>query len=68
MKTKTQQFIEDWGQTTEEVCANLGYDVEDSDDLLVLDYFWEGVSEMWLPKESSLYSKKEQKIADKLRY
>ena len=66
MKSQVEKFIEDWGQTTEEICANLGYDAEDSDDLLMVDYFFDGLSKVWLPKISSLYSKKEQKIADEL--
>lgn len=41
--------------------------VEDSDDLLMVDYFWDALDEVWLPKHSSLYSKQEQKIADNLR-
>jgi hypothetical protein len=67
MKSKVEKFVEDWGQTTEEICANLGYDVEDSDDLLMVDYFWDALGEVWLPKQSSLFSKQEQKIADNLR-
>ncbi len=67
MKSKVEKFVEDWGQTTEEICSNLGYDTEDSDDLLMIDYFWDALDEVWLPKQSSLYSKQEQKIADNLR-
>ena len=65
--SKVEKFIAEWGQTTEEICANLGYDLEDSDDLLMVDYFYDNLEEVWLPKTSSLYTKKEQKIADELR-
>ena len=64
--TEVERFIADWGQTTEEICTNLGYDLEDSDDLLMIDYFYDSLEEVWLPKISSLYTKKEQKIADEL--
>lgn len=66
--SKVEQFIEKWGQTTEEICTKLGYDLEGSDDLLMVDYFYDGVSNVWLPKTSSLYTKQEQKIADELRF
>ena len=64
--TEVEKFIADWGQTAEEICTNLGYDLEDSDDLLMVDYFYDSLEEVWLPKISSLYTKKEQKIADEL--
>ena len=68
VKSKVEKFVEKWGQTTEEICTNLGYDLEDSDDLLMVDYFYDSLSNVWLPKTSSLYTKQEQKIADELRY
>ena len=61
-----EEFIENWGQTTEEICANLDYDLEDSDDLIMLDYYYDVLADVWYPKKSSLYTKKEQKIADNL--
>jgi hypothetical protein len=64
--SEVEKFIENWGQTTEEICANLGYDLEDSDDLLLVDYFYDVLSNVWLPKQSVLYSKREQKIANDL--
>ncbi len=66
MKNEIKEFIENWGQTTEEICANLGYDTEDSDDLLTIDYFYDSLYNVWLPKSNSMYSKDEQEIADKL--
>jgi hypothetical protein len=67
MKSQVEKFVEDWGQTQEEICSNLGYDIEESDDLLIIDYFYDVLDNVWLPKISSLYSKKEQKISDQLR-
>ncbi len=67
MKSQVEKFVEDWGQTQEEICSNLGYDIEESDDLLMIDYFYDVLDNVWLPKISSLYSKKEQKISDQLR-
>jgi hypothetical protein len=61
------KFIEKWGQTTEEICTNLDYDLEDSDDLLMIDYFYDSLSNVWLPKQNSFYNKREQKIANQLR-
>ena len=61
-----QDFLNDWGQSTEEICANLGYDSETSDDLLIIDYFY--YNDLWIPKLSSLYSNEEQNFADLLRY
>ena len=58
------EFIKNWGQTTEEICLCLGYDEETSDDLLMIDYFFNDNS--WFPKSSSFYTKKYQKIANSL--
>jgi hypothetical protein len=63
-----EKFVEDWGQTHEEICSNLGYDSETSDDLLMEDYFFDDLSQVWIPKISSLYTEEEQKIADELRF
>ena len=61
-------FINEWGQTHEEICSNLGYDVETSDDLLVDDYFFHEKTNKWLPKDSSMYSDAEQLFADEFWY
>ena len=58
---------EDWGQTHEEICSDLGYDEEDSDDLLMDDYFWDQEDEKWYNKHSSTMTEEEEKIADFLR-
>jgi hypothetical protein len=68
MASNVEKFVEKWGQSHEEICANLGYDLEDSDDLLMVDYFFDALSQVWIPKTNSLYTKEEQKIADELRY
>ena len=60
-----KNFIKEWGQTHEEICSNLGYDENSADDLLIDDYFY--IKNVWIPKSSSLYSEKEQEIADKLQ-
>lgn len=63
-----EKFIDEWKQTTEEVCTELDYDLNDCDDLLMVDYFWLEKDEVWLPKESSMYSEREQMIANFLRF
>lgn len=61
-----KNFLDNWGQSTEEICTNLNYDSETSDDLLIIDYFY--YNDLWIPKLSSLYSNEEQNFADSLRY
>lgn len=60
-------FIDKWGQTTEEICSNLGYDEETSDDLLMVDYFFHEDSNQWIPISSSLYSEEEEFTATFLK-
>ena len=62
-----EKFINEWGQSHEEICANLGYDENDADDLLMIDYFFHEESQQWFPKNSSLYGIEEQHFADKLK-
>jgi hypothetical protein len=60
-----KDFLEKWGQTHSEICANLGYDEDTADELLVDEYFfYEG---KWYRTDNTFYSEKEQKIADHLR-
>lgn len=61
-----KQFKKDWGQEQGEVCSELGYDEEDADDLLVDDFFW--MDGLWLNKEASGFTDREQEIADYLRH
>jgi len=62
-----EEFKSNWGQTHVEICANLDYDIEDADDLLVDDYFWLETEKKWYPKCASTYSEREQAIADFLK-
>jgi hypothetical protein len=63
-----EQFKNKWGQSHETICANLGYDHDTADELLLDDYFWLEDTQEWYPKDSSFYTKEEEKIADKLYY
>ena len=66
---KIKSFISEWGQSDETIKSELGYDKDDDvDDILMEDYFWYDKESVWIPKSSSLYSDKEQVLADKLRY
>jgi hypothetical protein len=67
----TEQEITDfknkWGQTHNEICANLGYSKKGSDDLLMVDYFWLENEKQWYPENNSCYTEREQEIANYLR-
>jgi len=65
--TEFDDFVETWGQTHEGICAELSYDPKTSDDLLMVDYFWIEGEKQWFPKLSSMYTEREQFIADYLR-
>lgn len=60
-------FKDEWGQYNDEICANLDIDEEGAEDYLMGDYFWLEDEEKWYPKCSSMYSEREQVIADYLR-
>lgn len=62
-----EDFLDEWGQLTDEVCAALDYDEKTSDDLLMLDYFFYEPKKYWIPKASSFYTPREQSIANYLR-
>jgi hypothetical protein len=62
-----EEFCQEWGQSHEELCANLGYDEETADDLLMVDYFFYFNENCWLPISSSLYTAEEQELANELR-
>jgi hypothetical protein len=62
-----EDFLDEWGQLTDEVCAALGYEENGSDDLLMVDFFWYAPKKYWIPKCSSMYSEREQAIADYLK-
>ena len=63
-------FKKQWEQSHSEITANLGYprSHSDSDELLMVDYFWIEKDKRWYPKSSSLYTPREQLIADYIRY
>jgi len=61
-------FIDEWGQYHDEVCAALGVpDRRDADDIIMLDYFWHSETKKWIPKCASLYTERQQAMADWLR-
>lgn len=62
-----EDFCRKWGQSHEEICANLGYDEESADDLLMVDYFFYFDGGGWLPISSSLYTAEEQELANELK-
>ena len=64
---KIEQWKKDWGQSHEEICSNLGYDEEGSDELLMDDYFWSEVDEKWYNKHSSTMTEEEENIAEFIR-
>lgn len=62
-----KEFKQNWGQSHSEICANLGYD-NDCDDILMEDYFWVAEDKMWYNKCASMFTEREQEIADYLRH
>lgn len=62
-----EKFVQDWGQTHRGICSELGYELDGSDELLMDDYFWHPTYENWFNKSASMFSEKEQIIADFLR-
>lgn len=65
-----REFKEAWGQGHREVCSQLGYSYKhsESDELLMVDFFWIEKDKKWYNKESSLFTPREQLIADYLRH
>jgi len=61
-----KEFKENWGQTHEEICSALNLKNEDAGDFLRSDYFWLEENQKWYPTFSSVYSEREQAIADYL--
>ena len=65
---EVEDFKDEWGQFHDEICAALNVpDSNDADDILMGDYFWLATDNKWFPKCSSMYSEREQAIADYLR-
>jgi hypothetical protein len=64
-----EEFKRYWGQSHSEITANLGYSRKhsESDELLMVDYFWVEKDKAWYPKSASTYSARDEAIADYLR-
>ena len=64
-----EEFKRYWGQSHSEITANLGYSRKhsESDDLLMVDYFWIEKDKAWYPKSASTFSARDEAIADYLR-
>ena len=63
-----QDFKAAWGQSHKELCDALGLGKKTSDDIIMLDYFWIAEDKMWYNKEATLFTPREQLIADYLRH
>ena len=61
-----ENFTLEYGQSHSQICDALDYDPETSDDLLVVDYFWMPIEEIWCPK--TFNDERTQMIADYLRH
>ena len=64
MENSIEKIRNKWGQTHEELCANLGYDENESDDLIMLDYVWDESGQVWLTK--NVDDENEQEIIDNI--
>jgi hypothetical protein len=62
-----REFKKNWGQSHSELCSELGYSKRDSDDIIMLDFFWIEEDKKWYNKCASLFTEREQAIADYLR-
>lgn len=62
-----EEFKQNWGQSESEVCSALSLDEEEAGAFLVNDYFYLEDEQKWYEKFSSIYSEKEQEIADYLK-
>jgi hypothetical protein len=64
-EVEVHEFDDNWGQTNDEICAELGYDDDGSDEMIMGDgYVWVEHFQKWFPKTSSMYSEREQAIMD----
>jgi len=66
VEEEIKEFKKNWGQSHSEICANLGYD-NDCSEILIDDYFWIEEDQMWYNKSASMFTDREQEIADMLR-
>lgn len=62
------QWKKDWGQTHSEITSELGYprSHNESDGLLMEDYFWVEKDKRWYNRHASMFTPREQAIADYL--
>jgi hypothetical protein len=66
--SEIEDFIDEWGQTQDEICEELGYDDDGANEMIIGDgYVWLEKYQKWFPKCSSMYSAREQAIIDFLR-
>jgi len=61
------EFKEKWGQTHSDLCSELGYSKKNSEDIIMIDFFWIDADKKWYNNESSCFTEREQEIADYLR-
>jgi len=64
---EVEKFMLDWGQSHSTICSNLDYEEDSADDLLMDDYFWIPIHEIWCNKSASGFEGKDQMIADYLK-
>jgi hypothetical protein len=64
-----KKFLNEWGQKQREITASLGYPEShsESDELLMEDYFWLEGRKEWYPKNSIVYSDREEIIVQHIR-
>lgn len=59
-------FKDNWGQTHDDVCLELSFHKDGGEDLLKRDYFWSDKDRKWYNKCSSLFTEREETIAQHL--
>ena len=69
VRRRIEDFLAEWGKSTDLLCNELAYDKEDCDDFLKIDYFWYPFfnNGCWLPIEDGEYDDEAQMIANYLR-
>ena len=63
-----EDFVDEWGQTHDEICSELGYDDDGADEMILGDgYFWLERFQKWFPDCSSMYDELDQMIVEYLK-
>lgn len=63
-----EDYIDEWGQTHDEICAELGYDDDGADEMILGDgYFWLERFQKWFPDCSSMYDERDDEIVEYLK-